>query len=67
MRHKNGGCSVVFQGKRCEYYGQFRSRICTASSVSSVYFCLKSPSDKNKLMRWELEKYCLFAVCLQTV
>ena len=64
--HKNGGFPVVFKGKGCEYWTQFRSKICTTSSISSIYSCLKSPLDKNKLMRQELESYCLFAACLQT-
>ena len=64
IRHKNGGLSVVYKGKECENYTHFRSRICTTSSISSIYSCLKGPLDKNKLMSWELES--LFAVCLQT-
>ena len=62
--HKNGGLPVVFKGKGSKYCTQFRSKICTASSVSSIYSCLKGPLDNNKLMRWALES-CLLAVCLQ--
>ena len=63
--HKNGGLSVVFKGKGSKYCTQFRSKICAASSVSSIYSFVKGPLDKNKLMRWALES-CLLAVCLQT-
>ena len=52
IRHKNGGLSLVFKGKYCT---QFRPRICTTSSVSSIYSCLKGPLDKNKLMAWAVE------------
>ena len=65
IRHKNGGLSVIYKGKECKYCTHFRSRICTTSSISLIYSCLKGPLDKNKLMSCELES-CLFAVCLQT-
>ena len=65
IRHKNGGLPVVYKGKECKNCTHFRSRICTTSSISLIYSCLKGPLDKHKLMSWELES-CLFAVCLQT-
>ena len=65
IRHKYGGLSVIYKGKECKYCTHFRSRICTTSSISLIYSCLKGPLDKNKLMSCELES-CLFAVCLQT-
>ena len=55
IRHKNGGLSVVFKDKGCKYCTQFRPRICTTSSVLSIYSCLKGPLDKNKLMTWAVE------------